>query len=157
MSKNQALPPELRIAQDHYRPGKNGPKSTLTAGYLAKPPTAPKGLSTKGKKEWRSVCKLLIEAGVLTQRDLFGIESYIRLREDLWQLEEVMNKPDFERFYRDSKGDIKSHPILVDMRSLRTAIFQYEKALGLNPCARARANAVAKENKSGPATKSKGA
>lgn len=141
MDNKTNLPPELSIHKaDFDKAAKLKPK---TGGPLEKVPTAPKGLSKDAKADWRKICQLLLDDGNLAKRDLFAIENYVKVRAEYLKLEQY--SAECENYIIDGRGGIKSHPIQNDMRQLRTQMFQYEKELGLNPSARARAASAAKD------------
>ena len=141
MENSAEQPPELTILKSNFdKPAKSKVK---TGGPLERVPTAPKGLSRTAKAEWRKICQLLLDDGNLAKRDLYAVENYVKVRAEYSELEEYSKE--CERYVIDGRGGIKSHPIQNDMRQLRTQMFQYEKELGLNPSARARAASAAKD------------
>ena len=99
---------------------------------LREPVAAPDLLDDVAKKEWESVCRVLVNLKVLTWNDLPALEVYCASY-SAWKLAQQAWAEDGRIFYLD---DGRPHPLVQQIRQLQQSFIQAAVQFGLTPASR---------------------
>ena len=109
-----------------------GVGSALAPRILREPVAAPDLLDDVAKKEWESVCRVLVNLKVLTWNDLPALEVYCASY-SAWKLAQQAWAEDGRIFYLD---DGRPHPLVQQIRQLQQSFIQAAVQFGLTPASR---------------------
>ncbi len=117
-------------------PGKRRLPEEPEYGAVTKLPRAPRGLGKYGRALWRSVGRVLVEAGVLTRGDLVALQLMcIHYDLAMQALDEVRA---MGITVEGDKGTVKKNPALQVWRDNARAFKEFAAHFGLTPAARAK-------------------
>ncbi len=105
--------------------------SNVEPAPLAGIPTCPRDLSKDGKKVWKELVRVMGEAGIFTQADLWAMENFCAAAARCKALEKEINGMSLKR-----PAD-RLKQLYVMLRGERNEMNRAGSALGLSPTARA--------------------
>ena len=132
--------------------GGNPGKRPLNADepVMPVPPKAPKPpayLNTAGKKEWKRVAPILLQAGILTTGDLSALEAYCIQYGALVEAQKALKKNGgIMETSKDEKGKVLTlgvHPMFDVQQKALVQMRQFMSEFGLTPSSRSRIKVAA--------------
>lgn len=115
------------------------PKPKQTASV----PSAPAYLGTKAKSEWKRIAKELHETGVLTRIDTKALANYCMAYEDMLTAMGLLHahnlqNPTQKNVVVSMTGNIKTHPLVDQVRNHRMDMMRFASEFGLTPSSRSK-------------------
>lgn len=108
--------------------GASRPSDTLT-----KLPACPQEMQLEARPFYRQAGKLILQAGILSARDIPTLISYAEAQCELLMIHHIIDE---EGRFQQSAFGTKPHPALTERRHLQNLVRQYQAALGFGPASR---------------------
>jgi phage terminase small subunit len=94
---------------------------------------------------YRQAGKLILQAGILSARDIPTLISYAEAQCELLMIHHII---DVEGRFQPSAFGSKPHPALTERRHLQNLVRQYQAALGFGPASRLKVQPPVEESSS---------
>ena len=112
---------------------------------LTKLPACPKEMPDAARPFYRQAGKLILQAGILSARDIPTLISYAETQGELLEIEQIIQ---VEGRFQQSAFGSKPHPGLTERRHLQNLVRQYQAALGFGPASRLKVQPPVEESSS---------
>jgi phage terminase small subunit len=109
-------PPQLRVANGTHRKDLHGSATAIKSEpVLIKVPPVPRGKRAEFKRRWKFVCQQLVNVGILTGRDVFGVEQLCDAYQEVYDAEQRIKKDGL--YMRGRQAGLVLHPAAREKKS----------------------------------------
>lgn len=124
---------EPQLAQFHTWFAQRNPAPRTHPDRLTAVPPAPASMAADVRSHYEAACALLLQAGILSCRDVPAVISYAETQAELAQVQAILDEDGL--FFPAGFGK-KAHAGLVERRALQDRLLRYQKQLGFTPVSR---------------------
>jgi len=115
-------------------------------------PSAPAGISERGREAWGYVVGVLDRMGVLTEADAMAVELMCEARADWLSARDMIVEAGGEA-YTTEAGLIRAHPAVAMRNDAARRLQSLLAEFGMTPSSRSKVNAVDDDGKADPLAK----